>query len=178
MAANITVDELWDYFCDNRRELANEYQMIAGDEDQGVEIYIAEERGFPRFSVEVDGEEVYNVQTCSYLHAERTYDELLTTYIYPDADYEYAEDGDSDRVLEITSAVEDLLSVLIEEDPLEAGITPGEIEEIASLVEEYLYDQCGFSVRHPTEADGVIIQYPFGDPGEAEEEDDLPDIDP
>lgn len=169
MARNITVDELWEYFSANRSALANEYQMIASDEENGVEIYLTEEKGFPYFSVEVAGEEVHTAETCSFLDAERTYDDLLTLYVYPEEDYETQENDDDDRVNEITGAVEDLLSVLLEADPYEAGLTPQEVDEIASVVEQYLFDECGFSVRHPTEVDGAVVQYPFGDPGEWED---------
>jgi len=55
MKENITVDELWEYFSEHRKALANEYQVIASDEDQGVEIYVAEDGGFPCFSVGVNG---------------------------------------------------------------------------------------------------------------------------
>lgn len=149
--------------------------MVASDEDLGIEIYLTEEKGFPCFSVESDGEEVYHVETYSYIDAERTYDQLLTTYIYPDADYDNIVDDDDERVREITGAVEDLVSTLIETDPSKAGIAPQELDEIASLVEEYLFNECGFSVRHPTNVDGAVIQYPFGEPEEADELPDIPD---
>lgn len=168
MKENITVDELWEYFSEHRKELANEYQVIASDTEQGVEIYIAEEGGFPCFSVEVDGKEVFREKTCSYLDAENTYDRLLTIYLYPDDEYdEYEPDDDDERVREITGAVEDLVTVLVGEHPEDAGISQQEIDEIASVVEQYLYDNLGFSVRHPTVLeDGSVIQYPFGDPDE------------
>lgn len=174
MAKNYTVDELWDYFCDNRRELADNLHLIANDEEQGVEIYITEEKGFPAFSVEVDGEEVYTVNSCSYIDAEKIYDTLLTTYIYPNSDYENIVDDDDERVREITGAVEDMLSTLLEADPCEAGISPQEIDEITSMIEEHLCDEYGFSIRHPTNVNGTVVQYPFGDPDE--NANDLPDI--
>lgn len=181
---NITVDELWDYFCDNRRDLKENCHMIASDEEEGIEIYVTEERGFPCFSVEVDGEEVYYAETCSYIDAERTYRNILSTYICPEEDFNNIDDSDDDeRIREITGAVEDLVVVLIGEDPSSAGISGQEIDEIASIVEQYLSDQCGFSVRHPTLVGGEVVQYPFGDPDEgyenvkgADDEDDLPDI--
>lgn len=175
MKENITVDELWECFSEHRKALANEYQVIASDEDQGVEIYVAEDGGFPCFSVEVDGEEVHNVKTYSYLDAEKTYDNLLSTYIYPDDDEEDYVSGDEERVNEIIGSVEDMLTVMLDEDPAKAGISPQEIDEIASIVEEYLFENFGFSIRHPTNVDGVMVQYPFGDPDEGSE--DIPDPD-
>ena len=170
MAKNVTSDELWDYFSENREALAKEYQMIASDEEQGVEIYLAEDRGFPCFSVEVDGEEVYTIETYSCLDAEKTYDQLLDMYVYPDVSgYEDIESA-NDRAQEVTCAVEDMLWILLEEDPLSAGISLQDIDEIAFLIEQYLFDQYGLSVRHPTEVDGAVIQYPFGDPSEGEDE--------
>lgn len=174
MKENITVDELWEYFLEHKKALANEYQLIASDEDEGVEIYIAEDRGFPCFSVEVDGKEVYNVKTYSYLDAEKTYDDLLSTYIYPDDDEEDYVSDDEERVNEIIGSVEDMLTVMLDQDPAKAGISSQHIEEIASIVEEYLYENFGFSIRHPIEVDGVMVQYPFGDPDE--EAEDIPDF--
>ena len=62
---------------------------------------------------------------------------------------------------------------MLDEDPAKAGVSPQYIDEIASIVEEYLYENLGFSIRHPTEIDGVMVQYPFGDPDESLE--DIPD---
>lgn len=175
---NITVAELWDYFLEHRDELENEYQMIASNEEQGVEIYMTEEHGFPFFSVDIDGIEVQRSETCSCLDAENTYDQLLVLYIFDENEAEgsnpnsYAEDedegylDDKDRVEEIVCAIEDLLYVLLEEDPIEAGISTNDIDEIASIVEQYLYDNHGISVRHPTNVDGKMVQYPFCDPSD------------
>lgn len=169
MAQNITADNILDYFFENIEALSKQYRMVASNEEQGVEVYMAEENGFPCFSVEVDGEEVYAVETCSYSEAEVTYEELYAMYVYPEMDYESTESDDDDRRNEIDGAVEDLLAVLIDGDPYKEGLSQCDIDIIASLVEQYLFDQYGISVRHPTEVGGVVIQYPFGIPEDEDE---------
>lgn len=169
----VKVDDLWDYFVQHRSELANSYHMIASSEDGQFEIYLTEEEGFPAFSIECDEEEVYFVETCSALDAKTTYEDLLHQYIYKGVvdsgesdEYEDEVDTMADRCDEINCAVYDLLYVLLEVKPESFNITDDEIEEIASVVEQHLFDEYGISVRHPTEADGVIVEYPFGEPEE------------
>lgn len=152
--------------------LVDSYHLIASNEENGVEIYLTDEKGFPYFSVEVDGEVVYGAETVSSLDAENTYLELLNTYVYSDEDASAEMDEDDIRVKEITCAVEEMLTTLIEDDPYSAGMAPQEVDDLVSVIEEYLYDNCGISIRHPTEIDGAIVQYPFGD----SDEDVLPDI--
>lgn len=178
MANNIAAGGIWSYFWANRQALLDNYHLVASNEEEGVEIYLTDEKGFPYFSVEVDGEAVYTVETVSSLDAENTYLELLNTYVYPNEDNLTEEDDDERRVKEITSAVEEMLTTLIEDDPYSAGMSPQEVDELASVIEEYLSDNCGISVHHPTEVDGAVVQYPYGEPFDEKREDgdDLPDI--
>ena len=179
MINNITVGNLWDYFCENRQDLKNNYHLIASDEEQGIEIYLTNEKGFPCFSVEVDGEEVYGAETVSVIDAENTYIELLNTYLLSDYCDQTEAEEDDERVAEITRAVEAMLETLIEDDPYFVGMAPQEVDELISVIEEFLFDHCEISVRHPTYRDGVMVQYPFEDPvvsGSDDETDDLPDI--
>lgn len=170
----VKAEDLWDYFVQHRVELANSYHMIASSEDEEFEIYLTEEEGFPAFSIEYDGEEVYFVETCSALDAQTTYEDLLHQYIYKGVidsgesdDYEEDEVTEmANRCDEINCAVYDLLYVLLEGKPESFSITDDEIEEIASVVEQHLFDEYEISVRHPTEVDGVIVEYPFGEPEE------------
>lgn len=180
----VKVDDLWDYFVQHRSELANSYHMIASSEDDEFEIYLTDEDGFPAFSIEYEEEEIYFVETCSALDAKTTYEDLLHQYIYKSVvesddpgEYEDDEDDTAARCDEINCAVYDLLYVLLEAKPESCDITDADIDEIASIVEQHLFDNYGISVRHPTEAGGVIIEYPFGDPGETEDE-GLPDYEP
>ncbi len=156
----IPVDGLWDYFLTHRSELKNSYHLIADNKEAGVEIYLTEEDGFPYFSVEVDGSTEYETGTVSALDASKEYDDLLTMFIYSEDEND---DEDSCRVQDIIAATEDLLAILIEEHPYDAGLLPEDVQKIAEMVEQYLFDNMGISVRHPTEVDGVIVQYPFGD---------------
>lgn len=170
---NIKIGELWDYFWVHRDALEKEYHMIASNPDTGVEVYLAKEKGFPCFSVEIDGEEVYTAETISSMDAEITYEQILTLYVYQDDGDDPEEDdveSDEDRITEITCAMEDLLQVLLDADPYKVGMDPQEVDELISIVEQHLHDDYGYSVRHPTEVDGVTVQYPFGDPNEDEDE--------
>lgn len=180
----ITVDELWEYFAEQRANLAENYHRIATNEVDGVELYLTEERGFPYFVVEVDGKKVFETGTISALDAERTYDELLSKYILPDTpvdDDEYAvEDGMDDpdeddvRVDDIECATEDFLRVLLEQHPEDCGLDDQDIDEIVSLVEQHLFDNFGISIYHPVVIDGVTVRYPFGDPDEDDGQEKLP----
>ncbi len=147
----ITVDKLWEYFTENKSSLANSYHLVASDKLQGVEIYLAEEKGFPFFSVEVDGEEVCASGTESRMEAETVYKNLLAVYISAEWD-DIGGDG-ACRDMEISNAVEDLLRVLLEADPREdAGLTDEDMRDVALLVENYLFEQIGISVYHPAVA--------------------------
>lgn len=174
MEGNIASGKLWNYFVKNKEALEKEYHRIAVNGDGDVEIYLAREKGFPYFSVEVDGEQVYTAETVSSLDAETTYEELLSLYITPDEgevedDFQYDDlDEDEERVTDITCAMEDLLQVLLDADPYKVGMSPQQVDELVSIVEQHLYDDYGFSVRHPTFVDGITVQYPFGDPNEDE----------
>ncbi len=175
----ITVDELWEYFSEHRASLANNYHRIANNEADGIEIYLTEERGFPYFVVESDGEKVFETGTVSALDAEKTYNDLLYQYILPempDEGDEYLDEPDDDdiRVEEIKCAAEDFLLVLLEQHPEDCGLNSSDIDEIVSLVEQHLFDTFGISVYHPVEVDGVTVRYPFGDPGEDDGQEKLP----
>ena len=124
----ITVDELWEYFAEHRASLLSNYHRIASNVEDGIEIYLTEEHGFPFFVVECDGERVFETQTISALDAETTYEDLLTKYILPEVPTESADeyqieddqdcpDQDEDRVDEIECAAEDFLLVLLEQHP-------------------------------------------------------------
>lgn len=159
----IPPEGLWDYFSAHRTDLANNYHMIASDEESGVEIYLTEENGFPCFTVEVDGCTEFEEQTSSKVDAEKTYDNLLDLFVADSELCDENEDTDSVRIHEILTAARDFLEVLIEKDPSNAGIEPWDIDEIVSVVEERLFYDMGISVRHPANIDGKIVQYPFGD---------------
>lgn len=176
MSQNVLAEDIVNYFLDHVEDLSKEYQMVASNEEQGVEIYIAEENDFPCFSVDVDGKEVCAIKTCSLIEAEVTYEELYAMYVCPDDEFS-DEDKDCDnRRNEIDSAIEDLLTVLIQEDPYEAGLKPIDIDNIASIVEQYLFDECNISVQHPMRVDGAIVQYPFGDPEDEDGDEDEDNI--
>lgn len=182
----VKVDDLWDYFVQHRLELANSYHMIASSEDGEFEIYLTDEYGFPAFSIEYEEEEIYFVETCSALDAKTTYEDLLHQYIYKSVissddsgEYEDEEDDAVARCEEISCAVYDLLYVLLEARPESCDFTDEDYDKIASVVEQHLFDNYGISVRHPTEADGAIIEYPFGEPDQEEAENEgLPDYEP
>lgn len=154
----VAVDELERYFTENKDKLADWCPVIAKNEDRHVEIFLTEVNGFPYFSVELDSEEVYATHTSSYVEAENAYKELLSTFICTEEDSKEAADK---RAEEIAGAVEEMLGVLIEEDPREVGFDDEDMEDIASLVEQYLFEQYGVSVRHPTKTGGVLVQYPM-----------------
>lgn len=175
MAENVPAGKIWSYFRENSKDLEDKLHLVASDEEQGVEIYITNEKGFARFSVDVDGEEVYGADTVSSTDAENTYLELLYTYIHPNEDERIMEEENDARLCEITRAVEAMLEILIEDDPYFVGMAPQEVDELTSVIEEFLWDHCEISVRHPTYIDGDVVQYPFSDPDE-DDADDLPDI--
>lgn len=145
-----------------------------------------DEYGFPAFSIEYEEEEIYFVETCSALDAKTTYEDLLHQYIYKSVissddsgEYEDEEDDAVARCEEISCAVYDLLYVLLEARPESCDFTDEDYDKIASVVEQHLFDNYGISVRHPTEADGAIIEYPFGEPDQEEAENEgLPDYEP
>jgi len=181
----ITVDELWEYFAEHRASLLSNYHRIASNVEDGIEIYLTEEHGFPFFVVECDGERVFETQTISALDAETTYEDLLTKYILPEVPTESADeyqieddqdctDQDEDRVDEIECAAEDFLLVLLEQHPEDCGLDSTDIDEIVSMVEQHLFDRFGISVYHPVDVDGCTIRYPFGDPDEDDGQQKLP----
>lgn len=162
----VPAGELWDYFSSHRTDLANNYHMIASDEENGVEIYLTEDNGFPCFTVEVDGCTDFESQTSSEVDAENTYGNLLDLFIAGPESYDEDEEKDDIRIHEIFTAARDFLEILLEEDPSDAGVEPWDIDELVSAVEERLFYDMGISVRHPAQVNGKIVQYPFGDPSD------------
>lgn len=150
---DVTVCELWEYFLKHKEKLENEFHLIASNEADGVEVYLTSEHGLPAFSVEVDGEEVYSIESHSKLDAEKIFDSILAQYIYPEvpetnsivySDYDDPDgfDDEFDPDEEILCAVDDLLRVILRADPKTEGVTRTDMQEIALLVEEYLFGNC------------------------------------
>lgn len=160
MAAIISVEEIRKFYNENRLSLQKEYRLVANQEEAGIEIYLTEENGFPYFTVEMEGGVEYEASASSELEIEKVYAQLLNLYICEDEE-DFGVD-DLERIDEINTATYDYLSTLLECDP-ENCLDESCIEEIASLVEEILYNVYGLSVRHPTEDGERIIQYPYSE---------------
>lgn len=77
----VPVDGVWDYFSTHLSDLASNYHLIANNEEYGTEIYLTEEKGFPCFTVEVDGCTEFEAQTSSKIDAEKTYENLLDLFV-------------------------------------------------------------------------------------------------
>lgn len=165
MSILVSPEDIWGFFWEHKEELSSKYLAVAEDEDAGIVIYMTEEGGLPYFQVEVDGSSEYEVETTSGDDAEESYKNIIKLYI--DQSDEGFDDDDLDRLDDIHNAVEDMLNVMLEGNIEEFDIDENALEEIASIVEQYLADMYGVYVRHPIEVEDKIIQYPF-DPEELE----------
>lgn len=167
----VPVYDIWDFFIEHFDELGKKFLLVASFPEDGLNIYITEENGLPYFSVDLDGKTEHEVSTTSRAGAENTYRNLLNLFLEesdPEEVDEVLSNEQLDRVEEILCAVEDLLTVLLECHPDEVGIEDGDLDDIASSIEELLFDEYKCSIRHPTEVDGEVVEYPFG---EVEDED-------
>lgn len=169
MAVDVQPSEVWEFFQQNRKELAEKYLLVASSDDGEVEIYLTEENGMPFFSVEVNGECESEADSVSKANAENNYRELLSLFIDSDGSSELFDDDELERLNEIQAAAEDFLSVLIGCYPEEACIEYDEIDQIVDLVEKFMYEECGIPIYHPTieedEATGTaqVVHYPYGE---------------
>lgn len=165
----ISPESLLEFYQENLAELAEKYLLIAEDTESGIQIYMTEEKGLPYFMVEVDGKQEYEDTPTELHNAPKVYSSILNLYIDQERHGdEFFSDEDMERIDEIAGAVEDLLCVLFETSAKDVGMSEVEFDEIADVVEQYLYENYGISVRHPTimtsddgESD-VVVQYPYG----------------
>lgn len=162
----IAIDELCEYFIRNRADLENNYHRLASNEADGIEVYLTEECGFPYFAVEKNGVKIFMTGTSSATEAVEAYASILSDYIFPDdgSDELYE---DEVRIEDINCAIEDFLLVLLGgRHPEDYDISAQDMDDIVSIVEQYLYDHFGISVYHPVEIDGVVVRFPFDGPDE------------
>lgn len=178
-------EQVVEYFLENYMFLRGNLNMIASNEDGSVEIYLTEHRDKPVFQVEMDGKEVYCKAAINGQDAEEEYRKIIYVYLSDDDDYvqdenvfveEYEETGPEepkfneiqvDRLTDISCAVDDLVTVLIEGDPEKNGIQHCDLMELAENVAKFLHDKWGFSVWMPMvmESGGELFieEFPYAD---------------
>lgn len=176
-------EQVVEYFLENYMFLRGNLNMIASNEDGSVEIYLTEHRDKPVFQVEMDGKEVYCKAALNGQDAEEEYRKIIYVYLSDDDDYvqdenvfveEYEEsepvepkfnEVQVDRLTDISCAVDDLVTVLIEGDPEKNGIQHCDLMELAENVSQFLHDKWGFSVWMPMVMESAgelfIEEYPY-----------------
>lgn len=169
MAVSVPPNEVWDYFQEHKKELQENYLLVASDDDREVEIYLTEENGMPYFRVEVSGQCESEADSVSKVNAEGNYRELLSLFIEDEYSAELFSNDEIDRLDEIQCATEDFLMVLLGCSPEEACLEEDEIDEVINRIEEFLYEEYGIPIWHPTIIDDEmtgevnVVQYPFGE---------------
>lgn len=180
----IKPESLMDFFDENRQALAERYINIARDEDGSVEVDLTSANGTPCFQVVQDGIIVSEIMK-TRAEAQGYYEDILKRsgfieeLTFDDDDtlepVEYEEDffnpftpEQEDRLDEISCAMEDLLGVLLGEDPARYGIADVDVDELCVEFAQRLYEKYGISVNFPMEAidaDGNLFakDYPFGE---------------
>lgn len=150
MAIYVQPSEIWSFFQEHRKELASKYMLVADNHDDAVEIYLTEEDGMPFFQVEVAGKCESEADSISKVNAENNYRELISLFIECDRIGEILDTEDVERLDEIKAAAEDFLFVLLGCSPEEACIEDDDVDQIVDLVEEFLCEQYGIPIYHPT----------------------------
>lgn len=169
MTVLVQPSEIWEYFQEHKKELEESYLLVASDDDGEVEIYLTEENGMPYFRVEISGQCESEADSISKINAEGNYRELISLFIEDEYGTEMFSDDEIDRLNEIQNAAEGFLMVLLGCSPDEACMEENEIDEVVDRVEEFLYEECGIPVWHPTIVDDEttgeanVVQYPYGE---------------
>ena len=154
----IEADAVWDYFQAHKTELENSEQIIAENEELGVEISLTSEKGIPCFVVTADGyqyaeERAISAEDCKET-VEDLYEEFLTNKFFEDEEYKHSrldqEDMISEREMELDDAILTLLYALYEDLDMSFKVKIDEIcEDLKDHILEYLYKKHGISVRRP-----------------------------
>lgn len=178
-------EELVEYFLDNYMFLRDNLALIAKSDDGSAEIYLTEHREKPVFQVELDGKEVHGRVVMTAQEAEEEYRKIIYIYLSDEDDYvqddevlveDYEDPGfeepkfnevQVDRLTDISCAIDDLVTVLIEGDPEKHGIQHCDLMELAENVAKFLHDKWGFSVWMPMvmESGGELFieEFPYAD---------------
>ena len=157
MALLVPTSEIRKFFVENKDRLSDEFMLVGTNESDGAEIYLTEENGLPNFSVEYDSETEYSETADSLDEIEAVYEEFVSSYICK----EVMDDEDTERVNNIFQYTTDYLSAMMECDPDDFfDNIDVAVEEIALAFENFLYNEYGFSVRHPYDAGNGIVEYP------------------
>lgn len=172
----VSPDEIWEFFQVNKDRLSNEMYLIAEDDLDCIEVYVAAEKGLPYFTVEVDGDITFKEPTVSELDAVKTYQKILKGIGQSSKESRNKgsedefdlpfEESDIDIAIErndeIHMAAYDYLSILLQEDPEAFGFDLDEIETFTLTIEKMLLDNFAILVEHPKmneEGTKVLSQY-------------------
>lgn len=161
----IPVEQLWSFCTTNIKLLTSQHLLLGETTKDGlnISIYVTEENDFPFFTVEVNGEESYVARTSSRTEAEDAYKVLLNLFVEEEEPEEELDSEEERRADEILCAVEDMLCVMLEVHHSEAGLQEDDLDAVAYAVEDFLYQEYGFSIWHPRKIDGEIVSFPFDD---------------
>lgn len=169
------IKDIWEFFCENKKNLANQYLRVASFPECGAEIYITEEHGLPFFQVDVDERSEYEEAAKSKEDAENIYKKLLKIVIDDDVENDTAEGdeiasiltpSDVKRLEELDAATKSMLEIFIGVSAEDACFDKNEIAGLSANIAYLLSDTYGMAIRYPIIEEGedgapTVVQYPF-----------------
>lgn len=171
MPIYVPPSRFWKFYQKHEKDFESDMILVAESQVSKTKIYLTSGAGFPVLVVEVNGS-----QAETFLNEDqiRTYTQCLASLI-PEDDSVFDEskyfddegclsESDLDRLDLIQTATYEYLSTLFQDSPENLGIVSSDLEDIASRLEEILYDEYNISVLHPTvvetEEGAFVVQYP------------------
>ena len=154
--------EIWDYFQQNRSEMANRLHLIAGNWEYGTSIYVTETNGLPEIVVFMDNSVVEEESCATAADCREIAEDLYETYLTVKAVSAALKDNrcserlmDQDLMIderedELDSAFDDLLLIILGDDfyPLHDEIDEIK-EDLKDHVCEYLARKFGIDLYRP-----------------------------
>lgn len=151
----VTTDQLWAHFLEHKDDDSS--SLLASNAERGIEVYLAEESGFPAFHIVIARDEICCIESKTQKDAEDTYAAILAVYVLDlseitDSSYD-PEKIDFSADEKITSAIirnmqeryamENLIQTMLGAHPDSFGINKKDIAQMLRTVRAYLSENLG-----------------------------------
>ena len=153
----IPYDEVWNYFQENKTRLLYTCDEIACSEGENdrVSVFLTEENGRPRLTVETDGVVLESEEVISCRDCEETVFNMYKSIKKGEGDpnKEEMEAQVSQREAELCKALKEFLNVAFDSDDF---YDDDELSSILDSIEERIHDDFGYIMHRP-----IVIDHEF-----------------
>lgn len=175
MNVRVKPENVWSFYIENRRTLAQKMLLLAANDDLEASVYITDEDGLPQFYVFCGDDPIFQLEGHSAAECEETAKNLYEDYLSDDQEAlavaedsgkSKEEDTISKREDELDDAFGNLLEAISTADYYRRPDADNVCDDIKELVCEYLYRKYGISVYRPMyleDEDGkdFYAEYPY-----------------